>query len=53
MILYFKKNIESFIENCVPGTSQFIKILIIFQILSIELVNIAFKLLYSIDISIH
>ena len=46
MILYLKKgNIESFKENCVPGTTQFIKILIIFPILSIKLANIVFKLL--------
>ena len=46
MTLYFKNcNIKIFIENCVPGTTQFIKILIIFPILSIKLANIVFKLL--------
>ena len=46
MILYLKKgNIESFIDNCVPGTTQFITILIMFPILSIKLANIVFKLL--------
>ena len=40
MTLYFKNcSIEIFIVNCVPGTTQFIKILIIFPILSIEQAN--------------
>ena len=54
MIFYLKKgNIEIVIENSVPGTTQFIKILIIFPILSIEIANIVYKVLQYRDVKVR